>query len=113
MSEANGDSGGVVMDCIYCEAKKPVSKPGSDTPDPGEAELRRLLAQSGVHQPVVTSGEQKEAPKAKSVTQTVTTPVTLESVIADLSSLPMPKSMKQFKAINKAIVLLQKALTEI
>lgn len=112
MSAANGDTGGQVLDCIYCAAKKPVDKPGSSVSDPGEEEMRKVLALSGVHHPVI-AGEQKTAPKVRTVTQTVTQEVTsLEQIITALEALPMPKSMKQFKSINKAITTLKKALAE-
>lgn len=109
LSVGSGDSGGTVMSCIKCEAKKPSMKPGVNSVDPGEAEMRRVLGISGVSTPKVDS----KPSTIKQETQKIEVKaVSLESIIVDLESLPMPKSMKQFKAINKAITTLKKVLAE-
>jgi hypothetical protein len=94
--------------CIVCQSKDaPTSGLMVTKEDPGEEELNKLLAKCKVHVP--PGGKPPIPPTAPPIK-----PVAQESpdsgiaqAIAILKAVPMPKDIKQFKAINKAIKTLE------
>lgn len=98
--------------CLSCEAEQnPPSGLVVKVDDPGEEKMRQVLAASGVVIP-------KAVKQLESVQQTikVAVPVSFEERIQQvceiLKTLPMPKDINQFKAINKAIKAVEKILGE-
>lgn len=97
--------------CILCQGKRQIlTGPVVATGDPGEDKLSMMLRQAGV--PVGKSRpiEERTAPvaaPARAQTVALKSPVSLDLVLAQLKALPMPASMKHFKAIQKAIKSLE------
>lgn len=100
--------------CILCEAENnPPSGLVVTVNDPGEARMAQVLAASGIAIPKVAK---KDEVAKIAVPQTIPSTGSLESrvelAIGILKSLPMPKDLKQFKAINKAIQSVEKIVGE-
>lgn len=118
MSVGSNNSGESSIYCLHCAGKVNSTKPGLSTDDPGEAEMRKMLALSGVHIPVSkdTGGQMKLMAKSAINPRVDIQPesriVTLSDIVQWLEAQPMPKDIKQFKAINKAINILKKVLAE-
>jgi hypothetical protein len=110
--------------CVFCP--DPDSK-GSGlvvtTQDPGDEALNKILLKSGIAapkpedisklepvKPKVISKVQNVAPQSTNVTQNVTLESGVQRAIEILQSLTMPKDIKQFKAVNKAVKALEAIL---
>lgn len=90
--------------------------------DPGEEAMRHLLAEHNVFMPKAGEGSvppvpakvispvQKVVPQSTPVTQNVTFEHEIKRAIDLLQKLPMPKDIKQFKAINRAVKTLESIL---
>lgn len=112
VAKINGPDGNI---CLLCEGKK--QGEGNTDPnavDPGEEKMRMMLAAAGV--PV---GIRKEAGTTVTGQKTVIVPqaivqpsMSFEKCIEQarkiMESVPMPKDVKQFKAVNKIIADLKK-----
>jgi hypothetical protein len=98
--------------CLSCEAEhNPPSGLVVKIDDPGEEKMRQVLAASGVVLPKTT-----KQPEVVTQNTKVAVPVSFEERIQQvceiLKTLPMPKDINQFKAINKAIKAVEKILGE-
>lgn len=98
--------------CLSCEAEhNPPSGLVVKIDDPGEEKMRQVLAASGVVLPKTT----KQLEVAQQTIKAAA-PVSFEERIQQaceiLKTLPMPKDINQFKAINKAIKAVEKILGE-
>lgn len=106
--------------CLLCGSGN-VDNPALvvDIEDPGEEAMNAVLAKTGVklmpgtkpvapEKPIIEANRVINAPKREAkvvVQQTIGT--TVEDALTILRSLPMPKDLKQFKQINKAIKILE------
>jgi len=98
--------------CIHCEAEhNPPSGLVVKIDDPGEERMRQILAASGVAIPKAVKQDQKMTVPSQT-TGTGSLESRIELSLEILKNLPMPKDMKQFKAINKAIKAVEKILGE-
>jgi uncharacterized Zn finger protein (UPF0148 family) len=102
--------------CLRCEAEyNPPSGLEVKIQDPGEDQISRVLAAAGVAmaRPIKkaegTTEVVKEIKKVE-VTDTMTFEEKVTRAVNILKNLPMPKDIKQFKAINKAIASVEKIL---
>lgn len=108
VSKISGPDGNV---CLLCEGKKPgIGNTAPNAIDPGENKMRAMLAAAGV-----TLGPPKEvAPAVPKMIQTEPVVIVLqfsqcvEKALKIMESVPMPKDIKQFKAVNKIISDLKK-----
>lgn len=107
--------------CLSCDSNNNV---GSglvvSVEDPGAEMIDKLLAKAGVAQvvgekppepikPNLAPRQRVETPKAVATNpQISSSQANIGYAIDILKSLPMPKDIKQFKAINKAISILEK-----
>jgi hypothetical protein len=98
--------------CINCDSN---NNTGSglvvDIEDPGEEGIKKVLANSGV---AVGQGGKPPTPAPREANKQVIAPKvetkatgSVEMALEILRSLPMPKDLKQFKQINKAIKILE------
>jgi uncharacterized Zn finger protein (UPF0148 family) len=99
--------------CLSCEATpNPPSGLVVKVDDPGEERMRQVLASSGVAIPKAVRSERV----VETIREVSKLPLTIEEqvnkVIQILNTLPMPKDIKQFKAINKAVKAVEKILGE-
>lgn len=104
--------------CLSCEAEhNPPSGLVVKIDDPGEEKMRQVLAASGVvlpktvKQPETVHQVVKEIVKIEK-TECMTLEEKVRSICELLKTLPMPKDINQFKAINKAIKAVEKILGE-
>lgn len=102
--------------CLTCVGKKQGEGNVNDAPVPTEEELNRVLAKAGVKIPFV-----RPEPQAQTITKIVAPPqstvvnvqpgqpfgILIGEALKIMRALPMPKDVKQFKAVNKIIASLE------
>lgn len=94
--------------CIRCDMPaKPLSGLVVNTEDPGEDKISHVLAASGVGIPKIPKKEQKEVAVVKRSFEEE-----VKHIADQLRSLPIPRDIKQFKAVNRAIKSVEKILGE-
>jgi hypothetical protein len=108
-----------VTKCVVCDVESVSSGLIVDIEDPGEEEINRVLASAGVKQLEGSKPPTPIKPEAirtviaskvgtqKSTVPQVTCGATVIEALNILRGLPMPKDLKQFKQINKAIKILE------
>lgn len=105
-----------IIQCIVCDAPAPTSTLVVDTPDRGEAEMKRVLARHGIvaPPPSLTGHPNPEKQKAAvAAAPALVTPApadfgaTIDWMIGVLKTLPMPNDIKQFKQVTKIRTLLE------
>jgi hypothetical protein len=100
--------------CIFCEAEKNVpSGLVVKIDDPGEAKMAQVLAASGIAIPKAPKlGVTRNDVMPQNLQNNFSLEARVEQALGILKSLPMPKDLKQFKAINKAIQSVEKIVGE-
>lgn len=103
-----------IQKCVFCERE---NTQGSglvvDIDDPGEDAIKQILSKVGVAEvvggkpPVPIKPDVKPIINVSPKVQVVPQGSGIEQALAILRSLPMPKDIKQFKSINKAIKILE------
>lgn len=107
--------------CVFCDFDTTVPKgPTVNIEDPGEEEINRVLAASGVRVDLTKKVEGKKneqkAQEIKSAPQVVAAVTVVDfseqikTVLTIMEHLPMPKDMKQVKLVYKVIGDLNKIL---
>lgn len=110
--------------CIMCEGpQQPSSGLVVTVADPGHDAMRRVLAEQNVFvpkaddsakplvsKPQVTSKAPSVQPERTIIAQNVTFESVIKQAIDLLQNLPMPKDIKQFKSVNRAVKTLESIL---
>jgi len=105
--------------CLRCESPKPEgSKRINTLEDPGEEGLKKVLSNSGITLPKGEKPNHISKPvlehpgigAAKEIQQNLNQARSIDSLslaLVHLKAIPVPKDLKQFKKIRKAIDLLE------
>lgn len=99
--QVSGESGSHQMSCINCAGKVPVEKPGVQAEDPGEAYFSGGKEQTRT---AVSTLPAKINVKCNDSS--------IDSAIACMRGLPMPKDVKQFKKVTKIVTLMEELKAE-
>jgi hypothetical protein len=108
------------LQCLKCDVKVTPSGLVNTAKDPGDEELSKMLAASGI---MVPRPKPKEVQEKGSTVPPIAPPTVVLAASAPfeeyigqalkiMKSLPMPKNVKQFKAISKIIVSMENLVRE-